>query len=641
MNVAEYWKIARRWWWLPVIGLVLCGVAGYAASTRQTAMYQASSTILVNQVQSPGPAGYNDVLTSERLASTYTQLLQSASLRDEVIAQLELPLTADTLKKRTKVAPVRATQLVGIDVQDTDPGRATAIANTLAQVFIRHAQEIQTSNVQTALAQVNGNIAAVQTQITDLSNQMNGLRASIDQSSATAAEIQRLQTVLSGYDYDLRTIRETAADVSSRLNQLRTTPDPTGASQPEIQRLQDQFNQLNQDQKDIQQKYTDTSAQLDRLRAAPIAGSAAAGQAAHLQDQIAQAQDRYRQLLDSQQSIMIAQAQSMAATSVADTARVPGKPIAPRLLRDGALAGALGLLLFAALALILDSRDDRAHDMKEITQRFGVPVYGAFGVRRGGKALLLTNSDLANLDAFREVIRNVRTRLIADAPKGNIAVCVSSARAGEGKSTIAANLAMIEAQAGKRVVLLDADVRNAGIHRLLGLRNNQGLSAWLARKQHGDTPKLQQGPYGITVLTAGWVLSNLPDLLGSRRMEDLIEGLRREYDIIVLDSPPILGTADALALQCVVDGTLLVMDTRRTGVRRLERALAAIRDVSGKVFGVALTKDAKHGGTYGRRRTRDEDETIDTSEEAESLSPVGLTALDGSDTRASAQGAWG
>src|SRR5215475_3765249 len=107
MNFAEYWKIARRWWWLPVIGLVLCGVAGYAASTRQTPMYQASSTILVNQVQSPGPAGYNDVLTSERLASTYTQLLQSASLRDEVIAQLMLPLTADTLKKRTKVAPVR------------------------------------------------------------------------------------------------------------------------------------------------------------------------------------------------------------------------------------------------------------------------------------------------------------------------------------------------------------------------------------------------------------------------------------------------------------------------------------------------------------------------------------------------------
>jgi capsular exopolysaccharide synthesis family protein len=266
-------------------------------------------------------------------------------------------------------------------------------------------------------------------------------------------------------------------------------------------------------------------------------------------------------------------------------------------------------------------------------------VYGAFGVRRGKEPLLLTNSALPNLDGFREAIRNVRTRLIADAPRGNIAVCVSSARSGEGKSTIAANLAMIEAQAGKRVVLIDADVRNAGIHKLLGMRNNQGLSAYLAQKQHGETPKLQEGPYGITVLTAGWVLSNLPDLLGSRRMEDLIAGLRQEYDIIVLDSPPILGTADTLALQRVVDGTLIVMDARRTGVRRLERALAAIREVSGTIFGVALTKDAKHGGTYGSRRVRggaDERESVRTNVEVESLPPTGLAALEGSDTRASA-----
>lgn len=636
MNLAEYWKIVRRWWWLPLIGLVLFGAAGYAASGLQTPMYQASSRLLVNQVQAPGPAGYNDVLTSERLAATYTQLLQSASLRDEVIAQLKLPLTADTLKKRTKVAPVRATQLVEIDMQDTDPGRATVIANTLAQIFVKHAQEIQTSNVQLSLSQVSNNITTVQGQISDLSNQLNTVRASIDQSSANTAEIQRLQLLLAGYDSDLRANRQTTSDVSSRLNTLRTTPDPTGASQPEIQRLQDQLNQLDQDQKDLRQRYTDTSAQLDKLRAAPVAGSAASGQAAQLQDQLTQAQDKYRRLLDTQQSIMLAQAQGLAATSVADTARVPNLPISPRPLRNGALAAALGLLLFAALALVLDYKDDRVHDMEEITQKLGVPVYGAFGVRRGKEPLLLTNSALANLDAFREAIRNVRTRLIADAPRGNIAVCVSSTRSGEGKSTIAANLAMIEAQAGKRVVLIDADVRNAGIHKLLGMRNNQGLSAYLAQKQHGETPKLQEGPYGITVLTAGWVLSNLPDLLGSRRMEELIAGLRREYDIIVLDSPPILGTADTLALQRVVDGTLVVMDARRTGVRRLERALAAIREVSGTIFGVALTKDAKHGGTYGSRRSRGDNDTVPTNAEVESLPPTGLTALEGSDTRASA-----
>jgi succinoglycan biosynthesis transport protein ExoP len=636
MNLADYGKFARRWWWLPLIGLTLFGALGYAASGLQTPLYQASSRILVNQVQTPGPAGYNDVLTSERLAATYTQLLQSAALRDEAIAQLSLPLTADMLKKRTKVAPVRATQLIQIDVQDTDPGRATLIANTLAQLFVKHAQEIQTSNVQGSLTQIAGTIATSQSQIADLSAQLNTLRATIDQSGTNAAEIQRLQTLLGQYDQDLRTMRQTTADVSSRLNLLRTTPDPTGAAQPEIQRLQDQLNQLDQDQKDSRQRYTDTAAQLDTLRAAPIAGNTAAARVAQLQDQLTQAQETYRHLLDSQQTILLAQAQGMAATSVAEIARVPLHPIAPIAERNGALAGGLGLVLFAAIALVLDYKDDRIRDTDEITGQFAVPVYGAIGARRGNEPLLLTNSTLANLGAFRESIRNVRTRLIADAPRANIAICVSSAQAGEGRSTVAANLAFVEAQAGKRVALIDADVRNAGVHKLLGMRNNQGLSAYLAQKQHGEAPKLQDGPYGITVLTAGWVLESLPDLLGAQRMADLITNLRQEYDVIILDSPPILGTADTLALQRVVDGTLVVMDARRTGLRRLERALGSLGDVSGTIFGVALTKDAKRGGTYGSRRIQNAEALVAPETVVTRTASTARAALDAADGRVSA-----
>lgn len=606
MSFAQYGKILRRWWWLPVIGLALFGAIGYGASTRIAPTYQATSRVFVNQVQSPGPSSYNDVLTSERLAVTYTQLLQGTALNEEVIRQLNLPLTAEQLKQRTKVSVVRGTQLIQLDVQDGDPARAAAIADTLVQRFVRSAQELQTRNTQAALTQVDGDITTVQAQIADTSNRLNALRAGMDANSTAAQDVQRLQQQLAQYDQDLRDIRYRTSDVSSRLNQLKTAPDPAVNAGPEVQRLQEQLNQLDQDQKDARQRYTDTAAQLDKLRATPVAGSVAAADVQRLQDQLTQYQEKYRRLLDARQTITQAQAQGLAAVSVVDMARLPERPVAPTPLKNGLLAGALGLLLLAALALLLDAHDDRVHDTDALARQFGVPVYGAFGVRRGKEALLLTNGDLANLAAFREAIRTLRTRLLADAKRPSLVVAVSSAKRGEGRTTLAANLAMIEAQAGKRVALIDADVRNAGVHKLLGIRNNHGLSAYLARTQYGDAPKMQDGPYGIKVLTAGWVLTNLPDLLGSERMATLVRDLRTEFDVVVLDTAPILSAADTLALQPVVDGTLLAMDARRTGMRRLERALAAVRDVSGTVFGIALTRDAKRGGVYGSRRARPE-----------------------------------
>jgi succinoglycan biosynthesis transport protein ExoP len=243
-----------------------------------------------------------------------------------------------------------------------------------------------------------------------------------------------------------------------------------------------------------------------------------------------------------------------------------------------------------------------------------VPLLGILGATRGTKPLLLTDGDLPNIDAFREALRHVRTTVNAALPAGGAAIAVSSARPGEGKSVVAANLALLEAQAGKRVLLIDADVREPRLHKLLGIRNNQGLSAYLARTQHGNQPKLQEGPLGITVLTAGWVLTHLPDLLGSPRMVNLITDLRAQFDTIILDTAPLLSAADTLALQQAIDGTVIVMDARRTGARTLERALAALRQVSGRPLGIVLTKDKKRAGLYGSRAYRADEEHADDAE---------------------------
>jgi polysaccharide biosynthesis transport protein len=633
MGLTEYWKIIRRWWWLPMLGGLLFATVGYAASARQRPQYQATARLLVNQVQSPGPSSYNDLLTSEKLATTYTQLLQSPSLLDETIKQVGLPITAETLKKRTSVNVVRATQLIEVAVWDYDPARAAATANGLAQLFVKRAQELQTSNTQIILQQVDRDLDTTQGQITDTSARLNQLRASLDATGATTLEIQRLQAQLAQYDQDLRDIRIRSADDSNRLNSLKAAPDP-GASQAEIQRLQTELTQYDQDMKAIQARYTDTTNQLNTLRATPATGSIAQGDAQRLQDQLTQYQARYSRLLDTRQTITVAQAQGAAAVTVTDAARTPTTPIAPRPLRDAILGGAIGLLLLAGLALLLDFRDDRIHEPAEAAQRFGVPLLGILGVSRGAGPLLLTDAEMPNITAFREALRHVRATMDAGLPAGGAAIAISSARPGEGKSAVAANLALLEAQGGKRVLLIDADVREPHLHKLLGMRNNQGLSAYLARTQHGNQPKFQEGPLGITVLTAGWVLTHLPDLLASPRMVNMIADLREQFDIILLDTAPVLSAADTLALQQAIDGTVLVADARRTGTRLLERTIAELNGVYGKALGIVLTRDKKRAGVYGSRgyRTATDDEraddALDFTEPAErgTAGPINLSA---------------
>ncbi len=604
MGLTEYGKIIRRWWWLPIVGCLLFATLGYGLSARQQRVYAAQARLLVNQVQSPGPSSYNDLLTSEKLATTYTQLLQSTSLLDDTITQVGLPITAETLKKRTTVEVIRATQLIQVSVWDYDPGRAAATANGLAQLFVKRAQALQTSSTQGVLLQVDRDLDTTQGQITDTSARLNQLRISLDATSVTTLEIQRLQTQLAQHDQDLRDTRARSADTSSRLNTLRTTPDPTGVSQPEIQRLQDQLTQYDQDTKDIRTRYTDISSQLDKLRAIPVTGSAAQGDAQRLQDQLTQSQAKYSRLLDQRQTITVAQAQGAVAVTIADAARIPSRAISPLPLRNGILGGAIGLLLLAGLALLLDFRDDRIHEPAAMARAFGLPLLGILGASRGARPLLLTNAAMPNIEAFREALRHVRTTMNAGLSAGGAAIAISSARPGEGKSIVAANLALLEAQGGKRVLLIDADVREPRLHQLLGIRNNQGLSAYLARTQHGNQPKFQEGPLGVTVLTAGWVLTHLPDLLGSPRMVNLISDLRDQFDIIILDTAPVLSAADTLALQQAIDGTVLVVDARRTGTRTLERAIAALNGVYGKTLGIVLTKDRKRAGVYGARGDR-------------------------------------
>ena len=167
---------------------------------------------------------------------------------------------------------------------------------------------------------------------------------------------------------------------------------------------------------------------------------------------------------------------------------------------------------------------------------------------------------------------------------------VTSAGAGEGKSTTLANLAVTVAQTEQSVVVVDCDLRRPGLHKLFGLSNELGLTTMMADDQALDEPPLQPTEVdGLRLLASGPLPARPPDLLGSRRMDRVIERLLGEADLVILDAPPIMAATDALVLSTKVDGVLLVASAGTTKREQAQRAVERLNKVNARLVGAVLT----------------------------------------------------
>ena len=175
---------------------------------------------------------------------------------------------------------------------------------------------------------------------------------------------------------------------------------------------------------------------------------------------------------------------------------------------------------------------------------------------------------------------------------------ISSAEPDIGKSTILANLGVIYAQTGKRVVLVDGDLRRPQLHEIFGLNNNVGLSSAILDPDAG-LPLQDTDVTGLQVITSGPVPPNPADLLASRRMDVLLQQLREQTDIILLNAPPIIAVTDAAVLSTKVDGVLLVVGAGRTRHEYAQRAKALLDKVNARIVGAVLNNAALDTSIYG------------------------------------------
>jgi non-specific protein-tyrosine kinase len=206
-----------------------------------------------------------------------------------------------------------------------------------------------------------------------------------------------------------------------------------------------------------------------------------------------------------------------------------------------------------------------------------------------------------------EAYRTLRTNLtFAGLDKPIESLLVTSAAPGDEKSTTLANLAVAMAQGERRTILVDADLRRPQLHEIFGVRNEPGLTTLFVDPETlADPPLVASGVENLSLLTSGALPPNPTDLLGSRRMEEIIAVLRAQADVLLFDAPPVVAVSDAAVLSTKVDGVLLVVGAGATRRDHAQQAQEQLERVHARIVGAVLTnapRDVSLGGYYAAGR---------------------------------------
>lgn len=200
---------------------------------------------------------------------------------------------------------------------------------------------------------------------------------------------------------------------------------------------------------------------------------------------------------------------------------------------------------------------------------------------------LVTNANPTSV--ISEQFRTLRTNISFSSSDTEIrSIVFTSGSPGEGKSTVAANTAVVFAQEGKKVLLIDADMRKPTVHYTFHTTNSMGLSNLLTRKAQLEDLVKETDQENLFVITCGPIPPNPSELLRSKTMDSLIEDILKSYDMVIFDAPPVLAVTDAQILANKADGTVLVLNTKKTEKEALEKAKELLETSKATVLGVVM-----------------------------------------------------
>lgn len=550
-------------------------------------------------------------------------------------------VAGETLLKHLSVDPTRLSRLVDIGFTSPDPIFSARVANAWSNGFIQTNLErkLQATSygrdlLQQQLALQKGKLNESQRQLVSyasaqqiinlppqtgndgrtvsersiVADDLAALNASLSQATADriGAEARYQQAGRGGASTEalrnqaINSLRQRRAELSADYQRLMVQFEP---EYPSAKALKSQLDQLDRaitreesrvsgsqlaDYREAQERERALKAKVDQLKTSYLDLRRRSIQYNIFQQEVDTNRALYDGLLQRFKEVGIAGGVGVNNISVVDTADVPQKPSSPRVLLNLVLAAIAGLMLGGLAAFALEQIDEAIADPEEVTRRLGLPLLGTIpklDKETPREALLDRKSSM--VDACLAVQTNLAFSTQHGVPKS---IMVTSTRPAEGKSTTALALATMLARAKHRVILIDGDMRSPSIHHFGNVDHNRGLSNFLAGDDNIDALTFPMTDLGFTAMSAGPIPPNAAELLTGHRLTLLIEHLLERFDHVIVDSPPVMGLADALLIASQVEGVIYAIESHGIRSSVVKVALSRLTSANTRIFGGVLTK---------------------------------------------------
>ncbi|MDB5703914.1 MAG: exopolysaccharide biosynthesis protein [Sphingomonas bacterium] len=560
-------------------------------------------------------------------------------------------LAGKLLLQHVGVVPVRGSRLVDVSAVTPDPALSQRIANTWALDFINMNLERRFEATGYARRFLEGRLEQIRQKLEESERNLVGyasaqdiinLPGSVNQKTGeTTGERSLLSDDLTALNAALASATADRIEAQSRLSQART-PDATSESlsnqaigelrQKRAQAASD-YAQLmgkfepgypaakglalqiasldqaiareeNRVRTSLQQIYASSLARERALmaRVNSLKGGLTDFRRRSIQYNIYQRdadtnRELYNGLLQRYKEIGVAGGIENNNISVVDPAKLPDRPSKPNLMLNLILFMFAGLVVGGMIAWALEQIDEGITDPGEVESELGVPLLGVVP-RSGAEGPLdaLQNPKSPLVEAYLAVQTSLELATAHGAPKS---IAITSTRPQEGKSVTAFALAQSLARARRKVVLIDADLRSPSVHREFGLKNDLGVSNFLAGADNIDAALHKTDRPGLSIMTAGPQPPNAADLLTGDGLRNLIALLLERFDHVVVDSPPVMGLADAPLVASAVEGVIFAVEARsiRTSIVRV--ALGRLHASNARLLGIVLTKFESKRAHFG------------------------------------------
>ena len=592
--------------------------------------------------------GLLSLLTNAPLLAAARGEISRDDLDSELRQQLVEAEIVEAMLDRLSVSSVGRSRVINVRFTSEDPRLAARIANAIADLYIAQQVELKAEATRDATDWLSDRLGVLKAEVEQAERAAETFRAEIatidgrDQELITQQIFQTsAQIIRARADYETARVRLEHTEELLRLNGYEVVlevidPNLSVRYNENIVRLRQteatlmaQYGPSHPVVKDLQARIDALSRQTSENMIASLRSAVQIEQArlASLEASLTALLDDAAEINQAMVELRSLDGEAIASRSLYETflnrfketeqtgleqpdswivsrAELPTEPSYPKksLLISIAFIGAC--CAGAMLVFVAEQLEGGFRTLEELEQVLGtsglalIPTVSVGKGRQGPQDVAAEDP----LSTYAEAHRSLHTALLLSGLKTDAgsAVLVSSALPGDGKSSLVMSLARVVAKSGKRVVVIDADLRHPRIHIGLDLPNVHGLTGYLDGKDNLEAVLQTDQASGAMVIAAGPHLDDPSDHLRRQRLADLVAGLRSEFDLVLIDSPPVIPVSDALILATLVDRTLVAAKWRETPQKAVRRTVDQLREAGAGIAGVVLTQaDMARQGGYG------------------------------------------